>query len=65
MNFEKMTRRSTFYQTKIKTQAKLQSLFARHLFSNKKTLFGGLIKKLLGLNITVVNDDPELKHPDV
>ena len=59
-----MTRRSTFYQTKIEIKARFQAILAKRIFSKENTLLIRLVKKLLKMDKIAVHDDPDLEHPD-
>ena len=59
-----MTRRSTFYQTKIEIKARFQAILGKWIFSKENTLLIRLVKKLLKMDKIAVHDDPDLEHPD-
>ena len=60
-----MTQRKFFENFKLENQAKLQSILARQIFTNRETILSRFVKKMLGVNYEAVNQDPELEHSEI
>ena len=60
-----MTQRKFFEHFKLENQAKLRSILARQIFTNRETILSRLVKKMLGVNYKAVNKDPELEHSEI
>ena len=60
-----MTQRKVFEHFKLENQAKLRSILARQIFTNRETILSRLVKKMLGVNYEAVNKDPELEHSEI
>ena len=60
-----MTQRKFFENFKLENQAKLQSILARQIFTNRETILSRFVKKILGVNYEAVNQDPELEHSEI
>ena len=60
-----MTQRKFFETFKLENQAKLQSILARQIFTNRETILSRFVKKMLGVNYEAVNQDPELEHSEI
>ena len=60
-----MTQRKFFEHFKLENQAKLRSILARQIFTNRETILSRLAKKMLGVNYKAVNKDPELEHSEI
>ena len=60
-----MTQRKFFEHFKLENQAKLRSILARQIFTNRETILSRFVKKMLGVNYEAVNHDPELEHSEI
>ena len=60
-----MTQRKFFENFKLENQAKLRSILARQIFTNRETILSRFVKKMLGVNDEAVNQDPELEHSEI
>ena len=60
-----MTQRRLFENFKLENQAKLRSILARQIFTNRETILSRFVKKMLGVNYEAVNQDPELEHSEI
>ena len=60
-----MTQRNFFENFKLENQAKLRSILARQIFTNRETILSRFVKKMLGVNYEAVNQDPELEHSEI
>ena len=60
-----MTQRKFFENFKLENQAKLRSIFARQIFTNRETILSRFVKKMFGVNYEAVNQDPELEHSEI
>lgn len=60
-----MTQRKFFENFKLENQAKLRSILARQIFTNRETILSRFVKKMLGVNYEAVNQDPELEHLEI
>ena len=60
-----MTQRRFFENFKLENQAKLRSILARQIFTNRETILSRFVKKRLGVNYEAVNKDPELEHSEI
>ena len=60
-----MTQRNFLENFKLENQAKLRSILARQIFTNRETILSRFVKKMLGVNYEAVNQDPELEHSEI